>query len=88
VPFARFPVPGRRARDREDNAPKNIFRGPGINNFDISLFKNFHLAESLRGQFRLEAYNAFNHTQFSSVNTNAQFDPATGAQTNLAFRTA
>ena len=58
---------------------------PGINNFDISLFKNFHLAESFRGQFRLEAYNAFNHTQFNSVNTNAQFDPATGALMNLAF---
>jgi hypothetical protein len=67
------------------NAPKNVFRGPGINNFDISLFKNFRLTERVRGQFRVEGYNALNHTQFSSVNTNAQFNPSTGALTNLAF---
>ena len=68
------------------NAPKDVFRGPGTNNWDISLFKNFTLGknEVRRLQFRAEAYNAFNHTQFSGVDTAARFD-ATGAQTNTDF---
>jgi hypothetical protein len=67
------------------NAPPNVFRGPGINNFDISMFKNFRLTERFRAQFRCEAYNAFNHTQFSALNTTAQFNPTTRAMTSLAF---
>ncbi len=55
----------------------NNVRGPGINNFDLSLFKDFVLphfpgmgiAESPRLQFRTEFFNAFNHTQFGSINT-------------------
>jgi hypothetical protein len=66
------------------NAPKNVFRGPGINNWDSSLFKNFLVTERLRGQLRVEAYNLFNHTNFSGVDTAAKFNAA-GAQTNLTF---
>ena len=79
---AAFALP---AQQTWGNAPKNVFRGPGINNFDISMFKNFKLTEKFRAQFRCESYNSFNHTQFSSVNANAQFNPATGAMTSLAF---
>ena len=67
------------------NAPKDVFRGPGINNFDIHLFKNFRPTEKLKAQFRCEAYNIFNHTQFSSVDVNARFDPKTGAPAYLLF---
>ncbi len=69
------------------NAKKDIFRGPGIENTDVALFKNFPWSKdgSRTVQFRLEAYNALNHTQFSGVNTSALFNPATGAQTNKAF---
>lgn len=67
------------------NAPKDVFRGPGINNFDISLFKNFQATEKVKAQFRCEAYNIFNHTQFSAVDVNARFDPKTGAQAYLLF---
>jgi hypothetical protein len=49
---------------------RNILRAPGINNFDLSLFKNFAVTEHLRFQFRLESFNAFNHTQFLGVSTN------------------
>ena len=66
------------------NAPKDVFRGPGIDNLDTSLFKNFSFTERLRGQFRVEAYNVLNHTNFSGVDTSAQFD-ATGKQTNSTF---
>jgi hypothetical protein len=40
-------------------------RGPGVNNFDLSLFKNFKLHEKVTSQFRLEAFNAFNRVQFA-----------------------
>jgi hypothetical protein len=70
------------------NAPKDVFRGPGINNWDLSIFKNIPiLKERVRLQLRFEAYNAFNHTQFSSVNTSATFNTTTGQQTNAAFGT-
>jgi hypothetical protein len=49
---------------------RNVIRAPGINNFDLSLFKNFAITERLRFQFRLESFNAFNHTQFRGVQTN------------------
>lgn len=55
------------------SAGRNTLLGPGINNWDLSLFKNFTgiIAgrESTSLQLRLESYNAFNHTQFSGVNT-------------------
>jgi hypothetical protein len=67
------------------NSGRNVFRGPGINNWDMSLFKNmpFHDGK-IRTQLRVEGYNLFNHTQFTSVNTGATFSAA-GAQTNATF---
>jgi hypothetical protein len=73
---------GRPEQGTFGNAPKDVFRGPGINNWDISLFKNFPMgSESRLLQLRLELYNAFNHTQFSAVDTAARFAPD-GSQTN------
>lgn len=60
-------------------------RGPGINNFDMAMFKNFPVRENVRLQFRWELYNAFNHTQFSAIDTNARFDVNTGEQVNSRF---
>jgi hypothetical protein len=67
------------------NAPRDVFRGPGINSWDISLFKNFALSERFKAQFRCESYNVFNHTQFSAVDTNVKFDNKTGVQANPLF---
>lgn len=44
-------------------------RGDGINNFDLSFFKNFAVKERYKAQFRMEAYNALNHVQFAGPNT-------------------
>jgi hypothetical protein len=45
-------------------------RGHYINNFDLSLFKEFHpVREWLTMQFRAEALNAFNRVQFANPNT-------------------
>ncbi len=67
------------------NAGRVLFRGPGQNQFDLAAFKDFSLHEGVRLQFRSEFYNAFNHTQFSGVDTTARFDLTTGAQTNPTF---
>lgn len=47
------------------NAGRNIVRQAGINNWDISVFKQFRFQERYRLQYRLELYNAFNHTQWA-----------------------
>ena len=43
--------------------------------------KEFPIKERVRFTFRWEMYNAFNHTQFLSVDNTARFDAA-GKQTN------
>ncbi len=43
------------------NSPRNGFRGAREEFFDASLFKNLHVAERLNLQFRIQAYNVFNH---------------------------
>jgi len=43
---------------------RNVLRGPGINNWDISIMKNFQFTESKYLQFQSNFFNAFNHTQF------------------------
>jgi Carboxypeptidase regulatory-like domain/TonB dependent receptor len=44
-------------------------RANGIENFDLSLFKEFRPTEWMKVQFRAEALNAFNHVQFAAPNT-------------------
>jgi hypothetical protein len=39
-------------------------RGPGIEDVDVSLFRNFDIGESRRVQFRAECFNLFNHPNF------------------------
>lgn len=71
---------------------RNYLFRPGINNFDLTLQKTIPLSETTRFELRVDAFNAFNHTQFANVNatlnvtsltnptpTNLPFDPVTGA---------
>jgi Carboxypeptidase regulatory-like domain/TonB-dependent Receptor Plug Domain len=70
------------------------FRGPGVNNWNISVFKRFPIghSEGRYLQLRLETYNALNHTQWGGAvasnyeaagfNNTPTFD-ATGKITNL-----
>jgi hypothetical protein len=86
--FERFfntSVFARPARGDFGNAPKDIFRCPGINNFDISFFKRIPIRNEGRYfQFRWEFYNAFNHKQFNGVDNQARFD-LQGNQVNAQF---
>jgi hypothetical protein len=46
------------------NASRRYFHGPGLENFDMALLKNLRVTESKSLQFRVEAFNVFNHAQF------------------------
>lgn len=67
------------------NMPRLAVRGPGRNNWNIALFKNFVVKERLRFQLRAEAYNAFNHTQFSDLDTTITFFTGTVTATTPAY---
>jgi hypothetical protein len=53
------------------SAPRRLFYGPGVQNFDMALVKSVSLGEMKALQLRLETFNTFNHAQFfgpASVN--------------------
>jgi hypothetical protein len=51
-------------------APKDSVVGPGLFNWNLSLFKLIPLShEGPRIELRFESFNTFNHTQFSGVDT-------------------
>jgi hypothetical protein len=52
------------------NTGRNILRAPGINSWNLSLFKNFPIKERANLQLRLESFNAFNHPQWGVPNDN------------------
>ena len=60
-------------------------RGPGLYNWDISVFKTFSIRERLKAQFRAEALNATNTVYFGEPNTtfgNAAFGVITAQNNN------
>jgi hypothetical protein len=64
------------------NSNQAFFHGPGLNDFDMALLKNFTVTESKTLQFRLEAFNVFNHAQFTNPSgniDNTAFGLVTGA---------
>jgi len=62
--MACFPYP---AAGTLGNMGRNQVVGPGLQNFDFSIYKNsniFH--ERVKAQFRAEFFNIFNHANFRS----------------------
>jgi hypothetical protein len=57
---------------------RNPFIGPGINNTDLSLQKTFGLGERFSLQTRIDAFNAFNHPQFTGINSTINYNTITG----------
>jgi len=59
----------------------DAIRGPGLDNWNLSLFKNFVISEA-RGssfQFRAESFNVWNHTEFGGPGQNGGFSNNFGA---------
>lgn len=53
----------------DGDVPLNHFRGFGMNQWNISLRRGFSLYRELYLQFRVSAFNAFNHTNLGSIDT-------------------
>lgn len=71
------------AQDTLGNAPRAALYGPGQNVWDLTLMRDVPLGERANLSFRVDAHNAFNHPQFSGLNTtitNPAFGSVTGAQ--------
>jgi hypothetical protein len=81
-PFTDPSVPPGTCANLLGNSGRNQLTGPGLINFDVSLFKNMkfkRLSENFNAQFRVELFNIFNHPNFSPpVDNTALFD-STGA---------
>jgi len=60
------------------NVSRGSFIGPRFADFDTSLFKNFSFTEQYRLQFRVEAFNVLNRTNFALPN------PVTFSGTNFS----
>ena len=50
------------------NSGRNSLNNPHRTNFDMSVYKNFKPTEKIQVQFRAEAFNVFNHTEWNGVN--------------------
>ena len=46
---------------------------PGLINFDMAVQKEFRITERFRMQFRVDAFNVFNHANFTGLNTTLNF---------------
>ena len=71
------------------NVGRNTVLGPGLDNFDATIQKQFPLRESLNLQFRLDIFDFFNHPNFNapigsgrtfSTAANSPFGSITSAQ--------
>ena len=67
------------------DAGRNILRGPGFAQFDLSLQKSFHLREGMKIAVGAEAYNLFNHPNFA-IPSNTQSPLTLGGNGDAVFR--
>ena len=49
------------------NAGRNSLRNPGYYNFNMALYKNIAVNEYMHFEFRAEAFNIFNHTEWGPI---------------------
>jgi hypothetical protein len=62
------------------NLGRNAFRAPGLEQWDLGVFKNFGIREGIKLQFRSEFFNVLNHTNFgvpNNVSTSSAFGTIT-----------
>ena len=65
------------------NAGTNILQGPGYANFDMTVNRKINLGSEKRQlQLKVEAFNVFNHVQFTGVNSTFQYNATTNVQSN------
>jgi hypothetical protein len=52
------------------NSGRGVIYNPGVDNWSMSLVKAFPIHERLKFELRGEAFNVFNHTNFTGLDTN------------------
>jgi hypothetical protein len=65
------------------NVGRNVLRGPGLVNLDLSIFRKFVITERVRAEFRFESFNFTNTPHFNNPGTafgNPNFGQVTTAQ--------
>jgi hypothetical protein len=67
------------------NCAPRSFHGPGIENVDLSVFKNFQITERWRLEFRTEFFNSFNRANFN--NPSSSIVPASLGSFGKTFST-
>ena len=83
-----FPActPGGSGADCYGNLGFDALRGPGRQNWDLTLFKTFAFTERFKLQFRADTFNAFNHTEFNGDKNNGGIGltvPAPGTTSSI-----
>jgi Carboxypeptidase regulatory-like domain len=63
---------------------RNVLRGPGFSNVDMAILKNFTMpwSDNQRLQFRVEAFNVFNHPSFNNPSVNPAIPTGSSDTTN------
>ncbi|MGC1451247.1 MAG: Plug domain-containing protein, partial [Candidatus Sulfotelmatobacter sp.] len=61
---------------------RNLLRNPRRTNFDMALYKHFPIKESLAFEFRAEAFNVFNHTEWNTIAGDGGSAAGGGSQNN------
>jgi hypothetical protein len=78
-------APPQRGSDGAESA-RFFLRAPPINNLDLSISKIVPIYSRIRGEVRLDMFNALNHTQFTGVNATVNFASLTDKTiTNLPY---
>lgn len=62
----------------------DMLRGPGWQNWDMSLQKNITIAENYRVQLRADSFNVFNHPNFGTPNSDISNTSSVGQITGMA----
>ena len=76
------PQPG----SKGDETPRFFARNPPLNNFDLSVSKNFPIAHGMKFEIRLDMFNVLDKVQFTGVNNTANFASLTNPTiTNLPY---
>jgi hypothetical protein len=68
------------------NMGRNSFRGPGLGDLDLSIFRKFELSERIKIEFRAEGLNVTNSPAFANPNTtvgDVNFGKVTGTLAGL-----
>jgi hypothetical protein len=68
---------GRSQSDRPARAGRNTGRGRAYYNVDVRLARRFNVAEGKYFEFTAEAFNLFNHTNFTGINNVVGITPLT-----------